>query len=290
MPKPREQIVPQVTAARLRARPLPAVSDGDKETRGRLLVIAGSQDIPGAALLAGEAAFAVGAGKVTLVAPRTCAIALAIALPEARVVPLPARPAGGLLSDSDAVLIGPGMDDKQARFWAEAALGRRDCPPLLLDAAALKKLWNSPAVRQRKQGGGAARCIVTPHAGELATMMGSSREKIEGDPVAAARQAASHLGMIVVLKGATTVIASQQDNVFVHRARLPGLGVSGSGDVLAGLIAGLLARGTGPVDGCLWGVFLHAQAGRQLAASVGSIGYRVRSLSGEIPSLMDHLS
>jgi ADP-dependent NAD(P)H-hydrate dehydratase len=113
------------------------------------------------------------------------------------------------------------------------------------------------------------------------------RQEIAREPERAAVQAAAHLGAIVVLKaGATTVVAAD-GMLFRQHGRIPGLAASGAGDVLAGLIGGLLARGTAPVDACLWGAFLHAAAGRRLGARVGSIGYRAGELAAEIPNLME---
>lgn len=87
--------------------------------------------------------------------------------------------------------------------------------------------------------------------------------------------------------GATTVVASADGALFRQHARIPGLATSGAGDVLAGLIGGLLARGTAPIDACLWGLFLHAEAGRRPGARAGSIGYRAGELAAEIPRLME---
>jgi hydroxyethylthiazole kinase-like uncharacterized protein yjeF len=275
-----------INGALVRRRPLPQPTDDGKEGRGRLLVVAGSAELPGAALLAAGAGLRAGAGKVMLAAPGESVMALGVALPEARVTALPARPNGRLFDERDAVVVGPGMESKEARRWADAALGLDADVPVLLDATALEKLWTSARLRRRRQDG-ARSCIVTPHAGELAAMAKLDKDAITGEPARVAAEAAAHLGAIVVLKAGPTTIVATNDAVFRQHARVPGLATSGAGDVLAGLIGGLLARGTAPIDACLWGVFLHAEAGRQLGARSGSIGYRAGELSAEIPLLMD---
>ena len=277
----------EISGALLRARPLPRPGNDGKEERGRLLVVAGSAELPGAALLTAEAGLRAGAGKVMVAAPAESVAALSLALPEARVTGLSAKPSARQFEGRDAVVVGPGMAGKEARRWADAALVRAGDAPLLLDAAALERLWTSARLRRRRQDGSDERCIVTPHAGELAGMAKLDQEEIAREPERAAAQAAAHLGAIVVLKaGATTVVAAD-GMLFRQYARIPGLATSGAGDVLAGLIGGLLARGTAPIDACLWGVFLHAEAGRRLGARVGSIGYRAGELGAEIPKLME---
>ena len=150
---------------------------------------------------------------------------------------------------------------------------------VILDAAAIQGLGR---LKARKRP-----LIVTPHAGEMATLLGRAAGEIARDPLAAARTAVDRLGAIVVLKGATTVVAAPGGALFRHRAEIPGLGSSGSGDVLAGLIVGLLAQGLGALDACLWGVALHAAAGRRLARRVGTTGYLARELAAEVPALME---
>jgi len=280
----------EITAALVRARPLPVPGDGGKEERGRLLVMAGSAELPGAALLVADSGPRAGAGKVTLATSADNVTALGVALPEARVMALPPKPSGQLFGERDAIVIGPGMESTAATRWADAALAGAGEAPLLLDAAAMEKLWNNARLRRRHRDGSGGRCIVTPHAGELAGMADLDHAAIARAPEPAAAQAAEHLGALVVLKaGATTAVATPDGELFHYYGRIPGLAMSGSGDVLAGLIGGLLARGAKPIDACLWGVFLHAQAGRRLTARLGSIGYRASELTRELPALMDGL-
>ena len=273
-----------VTPALLRRCPLPPILDGGKEERGRLLVIAGSSEVPGAAVLAAEAGLRAGAGKVAVAAPAPLALGLGLALPDVRVMALP-QVSNREVDKHDAIVIGPGMEAKDAVRCRKAVLGSH--ASLLIDAAALSGLWRRDALRE---GGLGDRCILTPHTGELARMARIDEAAIRGNVLAAAQEAAQHLGALIVLKaGATTAIASLDQGLFRHYAKAPGLGISGSGDVLAGLIGGLLARGAAPLHAALWGVLMHARAGSRLGRRMGVIGYRAGEIAREIPSLLQGL-
>lgn len=270
-----------VTPAFLRRYPLPPIGDGGKEERGRLLVIAGSSEVPGAAVLAAEAGLRAGAGKVAVAAPAPLVLGLGLALPDARVVALP-RVTQREIERHAAIVIGPGMEAKAAGRLRKLVLASE--ASVVIDAAALSALWKGNELRGEGRGD---RYILTPHTGELARMSGMDEAAIRGNPVAAAQKAAQHLGAVVVLKaGATTAIATVHEGLFRHHAEAPGLGISGSGDVLAGLIGGLLARGALPLHAALWGVLLHARAGVRLGRRVGVVGYRASEIAREIPRLL----
>jgi hydroxyethylthiazole kinase-like uncharacterized protein yjeF len=285
--------------AALSAWPLPRPShDDDKEARGRVLVIAGSAEMPGAAVLAGEAALRAGAGKLAVGAAATIAPWVAQQLPEARVIALPEDDDGGLrpdglerldkiLAQTRAVLVGPGMPAGASTVrLVEALLDRLDGLPLLLDAAAMDVVSRTPGAVLRFSG----RVAMTPHAGEMAHLSGEAKESIECDPGERVSIAAKTWGAAVALKGACTWIAAPDGRLWRHARGNPGLATSGSGDVLAGLVAGLMARGA-PVEQALaWGVALHARAAERLAARIGPLGFLARELSAEVPSLMATLS
>jgi hydroxyethylthiazole kinase-like uncharacterized protein yjeF len=285
--------------AALSAWPLPRPShDDDKEARGRVLVIAGSAEMPGAAVLAGEAALRAGAGKLAVGAAATIAPWVAQQLPEARVIALPEDDDGGLrpdglerldkiLAQTRAVLVGPGMPAGASTVrLVEALLGRLDGLPVLLDAAAMDVVSRTPGAVLRLSG----HVAMTPHAGEMAHLSGEAKESIECDPGERVSIAAKTWGAAVALKGACTWIAAPDGRLWRHARGNPGLATSGSGDVLAGLVAGLMARGT-PVEQALaWGVALHARAAERLAARIGPLGFLARELSAEVPSLMATLS
>ncbi|CAO3407579.1 ADP-dependent (S)-NAD(P)H-hydrate dehydratase (EC 4.2.1.136) [Azospirillum largimobile] len=293
-----------VTAELLRGMPLPQPDgDGDKETRGRVLVVAGSVPVPGGALLAGIGALRAGAGKLQIATAAGIAPHLGLALPEALVAGLPETPDGGIAPDSakalaerasrcDTVLIGPGMMDEAAvvaltaglltRLDAAVASPNGGEPRFVLDAGALAGLGRDPAPVQRHAG----HVVITPHAGEMAGLLGCSREQVEADPLAAARQVAAHLKAVVALKGSCTRIVMPDGRAWAYRGGTVGLATSGSGDTLAGIVAGLLARGASPEQAAIWGVYLHGEAGNRLSRRIGPLGFLARELLAEIPPAM----
>ena len=132
--------------------------------------------------------------------------------------------------------------------------------------------------------------LLTPHAGEMAHLTGATKEAVSADPERHAREAALRWNAVVALKGATTYIATPDGDCWRHVGSQPGLGTSGSGDVLAGIIVGLMARGVPLAQAAVWGIALHAHAGRALAERLGPIGYLARELPAEIPILLDKLA
>lgn len=280
--------VVDINRALLRKRPLPIPAQADKEVRGRLLIVAGARDVPGAPVLTAHGALRSGAGKLAVMVPGFIAGIAALSLPESRILSMPTRVTPRVFDGMAAIVIGPGMDATVAKRWTEAALAHRNEAAILLDANAMGHLWHSQALRERRKRGHACQCIVTPNAGEMADYSGSTKDSVCDDPIRAAQTAAALLGGIVVLKGATTIVAAD-GKLFRHRADTPGLAMSGSGDVLAGIIGGLLARGVPPLDASLWGVLLHSMAGQTLGRKLGPIGYRATELPDQIPSLMHAL-
>ena len=269
--------------------PLPG-DDADKEARGRLLVVGGSRELAGAVLLAATAALRAGAGKVTIATARSVAYAIVGALPEARVLSLDETHDGGLVLDDamleqryDAVLAGPGMQDESATVALVArVVARWPAIPIVLDARAMD------FIRERRDDD--ARLLVTPHAGELAHLTGLDKSEIVTDRVQAARRFAHEWRVTMALKGATTIVADPDGHAWRHDGGNIGLAVSGSGDVLAGLAAGLCARGAAIEQAAVWGVALHARAGDRLAGRLGRLGFLARELPGEVPALMHELS
>jgi hydroxyethylthiazole kinase-like uncharacterized protein yjeF len=289
-----------VTEDVLRALPLPRHRDGDdKDARGCVLVIAGSVEVPGGALLAGLGALRAGAGKLQIATCRSVAAGMALAVPEARVTGLDETPGGdiapeeaerlaGRAARSDAVLLGPGMMDGAAASLLTARLLGHCADagaPFVLDAAALHHLADCRQVL--REAGLAGRVVITPHAGEMATLLGVPRDAVLADRLGAARDAAASLQVVVAMKGGCTFIVTPQGQAWSCDRGNVGLATSGSGDTLAGIVAGLLARGATPVAATLWGVFLHGEAGARLAKRRGPVGFLARELLAEIPSIMD---
>ena len=285
-----------ITSEVLRKIPLPMPDeDGDKEARGRVMVIGGGRETPGAVVLAGVAALRAGAGKLQVATGASNAPLVAAALPEARVFALSETRAGKLssaacaklevhLSKAQCVCLGPGMieDESVARF-VEATLRMCGEVPVVLDAGAVACLGDGRGLLHALGG----RAVVTPNAEELEELFGGEPG---GGPLGVARRAAEDFRAVVVLKGRETFVVSPDGAAYVNRAGSVGLATSGSGDVLAGVIAGLIARGAEPAHAAAWGVHLHALAGERLSRRMGLLGFLARELPAEIPALMSELS
>ena len=273
----------------LKAHPLPPVIDGDKETKGRILVIAGSREVPGAALLTATAAMRAGAGKLRIATVESISVPVGVAMPEAMVVGLAEDEEGGFgraalkplaeqAQEVDAVVAGPGMANGEVcERIAEALLASK--ARVALDAALLHAL--QPLEEER-----ATAPILLPHSGELASLLDCDEERIDRDPVGCGRRAAELYRSMVLVKGVTSHVVTPAGEVWTYDGGAPGLGVSGSGDVLAGIVGGLLARGAQPLSALLWAVWLHGEAGAALAKKVGPIGFLAREIADEVPALL----
>lgn len=300
MPKsPRSKTkVTRVTRALLRRSPLPKPSsDGDKDERGKVLVVGGEVAIPGALILAGIAALRAGAGKLQMATCQSIAPTVGVSVPEAMTIGLDETGEGtispksasrltDLIEKADAVLIGPGMSGSQSESrFVENAVESNASTPLILDAGALDMLRHSPRALHHLEG----RAVVTPHALEMARMLNCEIGDVKADPKSTALRAAEGFQCVAALKGSRTFIATPEQTVYCYDAGDVGLATSGSGDTLAGVVAGLLARGTTPLHATMWAVFLHGEAGNRLAKKLGRIGYLARELLDEIPPLMNSI-
>ncbi len=289
-----------VTRALLRRLPLPQPdADGDKDERGRVLAVGGSAQTPGAILLAGVAALRAGAGKLQLATVRSAAAALGVRVPESLVVALPETRAGEIAGEAggralarrasrvDALLLGPGMSSDRSAHALVRAVARslHDDATLVLDAAAITALAEDEDALLALHG----RAVLTPHAGEMAALLGVEKEAVEADPVSHARDAAARFGAVVALKGPESWIAEPDGALHHYAGGSVGLATSGSGDTLAGIVAGLAARGAPAVTAAVWGAYLHGAAGQLLARRIGPIGYLARELLDEVPGLMFRL-
>ncbi|MFN3619098.1 NAD(P)H-hydrate dehydratase [Sphingorhabdus sp.] len=282
----------------LRAHPLPVPAHNtDKNARGRVCVVGGSRMVPGGVALTAEAALRAGAGKVRVATIASCAIGLGIALPEVGILALDetsdghvdiSRVAPEHLPDHcDALVLGPAMWSKDAAADLIAALivshnDDANSPVYILDAAALGAL---PAFAETT-GGRRHPLVLTPHAGELADLTGYSAEEIDADPCGVLREAVETFDAVVMLKGATSYVSAPGEGIYGFAGGGAGLATGGSGDVLAGIVAGLAARGAPPFEALLWAIWLHGEAGRRCAEQIGSIGYLSRELLVRIPGLM----
>jgi ADP-dependent NAD(P)H-hydrate dehydratase len=280
-----------LTRAELQKHPLPASQAEDKDDRGRILVVAGCKEVPGAALLSGLAAMRTGAGKLQIVTSSGAATALGVSMPEARIVAVAegrdggiARSAvgaiGAVARDVDAVVAGPGLAPGKANWRLAAALCDANAP-LVLDAELLRVL---PECRELVAA--AVEPILLPHEGELAALLGCSEAQVERDPLAAGRQCARRYAALTLVKGRRSHVVMPDGRAWLYTGGSPGLAVSGSGDVLAGIVGGLRARGADALTALLWGVWLHGEAGSKLGKACGHVGFLARELPGEIPSIL----
>lgn len=275
--------------------------DAHKGTFGTALIVAGSLNYTGAALLAGKAAYRSGVGLVTLAVPAPLHSALAGHLPEATWLLLPheqgviAEDAASVVFENlgrvTALLIGPGfgleettqkfvealLDGKSAVRKSGARIGfihtesdraedeRVTLPPLVCDADALKLLAKIPNWQTRLP----APAVLTPHPGEMSALTGLKIEEIQQDRLGVARRFAGEWGHVVVLKGAFTVVAASDGQTATLPVASPALARAGSGDVLAGLITGLRAQGLEAYKAAVAGAWIHAQAGLAAAEFQG---------------------
>ncbi len=279
-----------VTEALLRAcRPVLPEGEALKGVRGTVLVVGGALETPGAVLLAGIAALRAGAGVLQVATVRSAVPALAVALPEARVVPLDegdkgvvgaaaAGQVGELVAECDAAVIGPGLAGFEdiGTLVEGAVLAVPKQGALVVDALGLSGL--NPRLAKRCRG----HLVMTPNFKEMGYLLDMPPEKVTADPAAAARLAADRFGATVALRGGQSWITEPKRPVHLDDSGIPGLGTSGSGDVLAGFLCGLLARETPPLASALWAVHVHAQAGRRLAARLGPVGFLARELLDEL--------
>ena len=275
-----------ITPGALREWPLPQPG-GSKRSRGRIVVVGGSPSTPGAAMLAGLAALRVGAGVLSMAVAEPVAAAVAAAVPEASVHGLPAiagraddpERLAAAVAGSDTVVVGPGLDDPEVsrRVVAGVLDALEPDTRLVVDAFALGVLPELPGVERI-----AGRAVLTPNRAEAARLL--ERDDVEGrDGAEVAADLAARYGATVSYE---SWVADPDGRGWTVPAGHPGLGTSGSGDVLAGAVGGLLARGADPARAACWGTHLHSTAGDRLAARVGRLGFLARELVAELPLVL----
>lgn len=266
----------------LRDFPLPALSeDGDKEDRGLALVVAGCPELPGTAILTGNAALRAGAGKLQIVTDKAVSVAVGIVATGARVI-------GGFediaarVEHAAAVIFGPGMDGEACHNALREVLGAPADVPLVLDAAALGCLAKLDAEVRGWPGG----VVLLPHSREMSQLLDCAPEEVEIDPLHAVQRAAERYNAVALVKGGISIIAAPDGRLFRFRGGGVGLATSGSGDVLAGIVGGIAARGADPLTATLWGVWLHGEAGRVLSSRIGKVGFLAHEIANEVPALL----
>jgi hydroxyethylthiazole kinase-like uncharacterized protein yjeF len=278
----------------LREWPLPAIK-GSKYARGQVLVIGGARPTPGAAMLSATAAMRVGGGHLTLGVAESVAVAVAVALPESGVVGLTETEAGavrgtgadelaGRIDSADVILLGPGLNepDETAALLTNTVDRLAETTRMVLDAdalIALASLDDPPKLE--------GRLVLTPNIREASQLLDRSIDEIDeqGDEDCAVEIAGLYHA-VTCLQG---VVARPDGARWLLSTGSAGLAMSGSGDVLAGVIAGLLARGADLDQAASWGTYLHAAAGDRLTARVGATGFLARELLEELPGILVEL-
>ncbi|MCL6621998.1 MAG: NAD(P)H-hydrate dehydratase [Syntrophobacterales bacterium] len=293
-PLPTELAEAQEMAGLVPARPFAA----HKGTFGHAVVLAGSVGKTGAAALAGEAALRAGAGLVTVAVPESLNDILEVKLTEVMSLPLPEVPEVRALSrralpplweflrDKTALALGPGLGTHPETRELVQELVRTLPLPLVIDAdgvnclaGAGECLLQAPASR-----------ILTPHPGELARFLGAATADLQARRLEVARETARNYQCLVVLKGAQTVVAAPDGRLSINPTGNPGLASGGTGDVLTGLIGGLLAQRLAPWDAARLGVYLHGLAADYLAADLGPRGFAAGDLLRVLPRALADLA
>ncbi|HUP63859.1 MAG TPA: NAD(P)H-hydrate dehydratase, partial [Thermoanaerobaculia bacterium] len=253
-------------------------------TWGHVAAVAGSEGRSGAAILTARGAIRMGAGLVTVLTDAETAAVVDAASVESMSFAI-ARNSGGLeriiesVKAKDAAVVGPGLPDDEESYELVRELLPRIGIPLVVDASALNAFAGAIGRLGRE---GSVR-VLTPHPGELGRLLGTTTGEVVADRVGAARRAAGESGAVVVLKGHQTLIASPDGMVRVNPTGNPGLASGGTGDVLSGMIAALLAQGHGAADAAAAAVWLHGYAADLLASDASEIGLRAMELADAIP-------
>ena len=262
--------------------------DSHKGENGHVLIVAGSYRMRGAAALAALGALHAGAGMVTVAGVSEVCDTVAIHVPEALLMPLDDEDDGVLAPDAADQLLefqdryrcavfGPGLTTHEstrgflARMWDDWSL------PSVIDADALNALSLGLELPD-------APCVLTPHPGEMARLLGMSSEKIQADRFGSVLEAVEKYDRTVLLKGAYSVIGEPDANVLVNASGNPGMATAGMGDVLAGVVAGLLAQGLPTLQASAIGAHLHGLAGDICAAEIGPVGFLASDVAAAIPA------
>lgn len=269
----------------------PRPSAAHKGNFGRVLVVAGSRGMTGAAFLTGEAALRSGAGLITVAVPESVHDILEAKLSEVMTVPLPDTGTGclsrsarqnilTLLEGTGVLALGPGI----STVPEVVAMVRELLPsvrvPCVLDADALNALAGEVEIMRKVQ----APVIITPHPGEMARLMNITTKEIQADRIAVAEKAAVTWNVVALLKGARTVVAAPNGAIFINPTGNPGMATGGSGDVLTGVIASLIAQGLEPVRAAAAGAYIHGLAGDLGAKEKGMMGLTAGDIITNLPA------
>jgi NAD(P)H-hydrate epimerase len=261
----------------------PRLASTHKGTYGHVGIVAGSPGRSGAAVLAARGAIRGGAGLVSVVTDAETAKLVNAGSIES--MTYSGDDAAAFLANKDAVLAGPGLRDDESSYEAIRALLATIEQPLVIDASAL----NAFAGRAAELNPHGHPRVLTPHPGELGRLLGTDAKTINADRIGAARDAASRTNCVVVLKGSQSLVADRDGFVHVNPTGNPGMATGGMGDVLAGLVAALLARGADPLDAARAAVYLHGLAGDLLQHEQGDTGLSALDVAERLPLAIQRL-
>jgi len=265
-----------------------------KGNYGRILIISGSRGLAGAACLTAEAAARSGAGLVTLGVPDAVYIPVAAKLTEVMVTPLPDTESGTLSRDAlpkirslmenvDVLALGPGLSVNPETVEVIREISAHAHIPAVIDADGLNALAGNPEIlKQVKQP-----IVLTPHPGEMARLAGVTTRSVQQGRLNLARSLASAWKVVLVLKGAGTITADPEENIYINPTGNPGMATGGSGDVLTGIIAGLMAQGVEAAWAAAAGVYLHGLAGDLAAKEKGMMGLIAGDILDVLPMALN---
>jgi NAD(P)H-hydrate epimerase len=291
---PRQQLL---TRKSIRKALMPRVPDAHKGHTGHLLVLAGSPGKTGAAAMTAMAAMRTGAGLVTLGVPEGIHPAIEPQVLEAMSRPIPDSGRGifdatslgdirPLLDGKRCLALGPGIGTQaETRDLVRSLVAQAEIP-MVIDADGLNCLAGQAEVLKQRR----APTVLTPHPGEMGRLVGCPPREVQADRLACAREFAAGFGVCLVLKGARTVIAHPDGRAFINPTGNAGMASGGMGDVLTGMIAGLVVQGYTEEAAAHLGVYLHGAAADELARNTGPHGYLASEVMAAIPGRMAALS
>ena len=272
----------------------PRHGNSHKGTFGHLFVLAGSVGKTGAAAMTSVGAMRAGAGLVTLGIPESLNPIMAKKLTEVMTLPL-AESASGVcgyeafdevvkfIRDKEVVVLGPGLTASEPVRRLVLRLTKESNIPLVIDADGINCLAYDVKILKKAK----APIIITPHPGEMARLVGMTAKDIQEDRIGIAERFAKENKVIVVLKGAGTVIAEPSGKIFINSTGNPGMATAGTGDVLSGMIGGFIAQGYSPIDAARIGVYLHGLAGDESAKKKGQIGMMATDILDILPKVIN---
>ena len=267
-----------------------------KDARGAALVVGGSSSTPGAVILAGESVLRAGGGKLQVATASSTAGQVSVAVPEALVRGFPETDTGDVADNAcDEVLemargaavslMGPGLLDPEHAADLLAGVVPHLDGNVVIDALGSAYVTRHPEGLRHLDGRG----VLTLNHDELAHTLGEDLETVKDDPVGTAAALAERSQAVVLCGGPEKFVLSPGGDCYRITQGGPGLGTSGSGDVQAGLVTGLVARGAEPFQAAVWGAFLHGSAGDRLAQECGHVGFLAREIPGVVPRLLTWL-